>query len=150
MKYKTSKIKEMKQLISIVAIIAAPFVVNAQNTNTPDIYNPIFNACASIFVLGLFMIFILVILKRVMDYRLKNKIVEKGIPENVASSILQTNPKADRNINIKWFALLTGLGAGLTIIYYTPPLGIHSLAIMAFCIAASFFGYFFFLKQLEK
>lgn len=140
----------MKQLISIVAIIAAPFFVNAQNVNNPTIDKEVFNVCATIFVVGLFMIFILVIIKRVMDYRLKNKIVEKGIPENVASSILQTNPKADRNINIKWFAILTGLGAGLTIIYYTLPLGIHSLAIMAFCIAASFLGYFFFLKQSEK
>lgn len=140
----------MKQIISIVAIIAAPFVVNAQNINNSTIDKEIFNVCATIFVVGLFMIFILVIIKRVMDYRLKNKIVEKGIPEDVISSILRTNPKEDRNINIKWFAILTGLGAGLTIIYYTIPLGIHSLAIMAFCIAASFLSYFFFLKQSER
>jgi len=86
-----------------------------------------------------------------MDYRLKNKIVEKGIPENIASSILQTNPKEDRNINIKWFAILAALGVGFTIIYYTLPLGIHSLAIMAFSIAVSFLGYFFFLStQKDK
>lgn len=140
----------MKKIISIAAVIATPFVVNAQNTNTPIIDKEIFNICATIFAVGLFMIFILVILKRIMDYRLKNKIVEKGIPENVASSILQTNPKEDSNINIKWFAILTGLGAALTIIYYTLPLGIHSLAIMAFCIAASFLSYFFFLKKSER
>lgn len=140
----------MKKIISIVATITAPFVVNAQNINNPGIDKEIFNACASIFVVGLFMIFILAILKRSMDYRLKNKIVEKGIPENIISSILQTNPKEDRNINIKWVAILTGLGVGLTIIYYTLPLGIHSLAIMAFCIAASFLAYFFFLRQSEK
>jgi hypothetical protein len=63
---------------------------------------------------------------------------------------LQTNPNENRNVNIKWFAVLTGLGAGLTIIYYTLPFGIHSLAIMAFCIAASFLAYFFFLKYSEK
>lgn len=140
----------MKKIISIATVITTPFFVNAQNINTPTIDKEIFNVCATIFVVGLFMIFILVILKRIMDYRLKNKIVEKGIPENIASSILQTNPKEDRNINIKWFAILTGLGAGLNIIYYTLPLGIHSLAIMAFCIAASFLGYFFFLKQSER
>jgi hypothetical protein len=76
--------------------------------------------------------------------------VEKGIPENIASSILQTSPNENRNINIKWFALLTGLATGLTIIYYTLPLGIHSLAIMAFCIAAGFLGYYFFLKRSDK
>ncbi|WP_152270359.1 hypothetical protein [Agriterribacter humi] len=140
----------MKKTINITAIIATPFVANAQNINSPAIDKEIFNVCATIFVLGLFMIFILVILKRIMEYRIKNKIIEKGIPENIVSSILQTNPKEDRNANIKWFAILAGLGAGLTIIYYTLPLGIHSLAIMAFCIAASFLGYFFFLKRSER
>lgn len=140
----------MKKIISIAAVISTPFIVSAQDTKAPDIYNPIFNVCATIFVVGLLMIFILAILKRFMDYRLKNKIVEKGIPENVAFSILQTNPKEDRNINIKWFAILAGLGVGFTIIYYTLPLGIHSLAIMAFSIAVSFLGYFFFLRQSEK
>ena len=140
----------MKKTINITAIIATPFVANAQNINSPAIDKEIFNVCATIFVLGLCMIFILVILKRIMEYRLKNRIIEKGIPENIVSSILQTNPKEDRNANIKWFAILAGLGAGLTIIYYTLPLGIHSLAIMAFCIAASFLGYFFFLKRSER
>ena len=140
----------MKKIISIATVITSPFLVNAQTTNTPYIDKDIFNICASIFVVGLFMIFILVIIKRLMDYRLKNKIVDKGISENIASSILQTNPKEDRNINIKWFAILTGLGVGLTIVYYTQPLGIHSLAIMAFCIAASFLGYYFTIKQSEK
>lgn len=140
----------MKKIISIAGTIAAPMIVNAQSTNTLSGDIQVFNVCATIFVVGLFMIFILGILKRIMDFRLKNKIVEKGIPENLVSSILQTHPQENRNINVKWFAILTGLGAGLTIIYYTLPLGIHSLAIMAFCIAASFLGYFFYLKQSEK
>lgn len=144
----------MKKIRIIGAIMAAPFFVSAQSTNTrimdKEIFGEIFRVCSTIFVVALFMIFILVILKRIMDYRLKNKIVEKGVSENVASSILQTNPTEDRNINIKWFAILAGLGAGLTIIYYTLPLGIHSLAIMAFCLAASFLGYFFFLKYSER
>jgi hypothetical protein len=139
----------MKKTISIAAVILTPFILNAQNTKAPDTYNPIFNTCAIICVIGLFMIFFLTVFKKVMEYRLKNKIVERGIPENVASSILQTNPKEDRNTNIKWAAILAGLGAGFTIIYYTLPLGIHSLAIMAFSVAASFLSYFFFLKQSE-
>jgi Zn-dependent protease with chaperone function len=72
--------------------------------------------------------------------------VDKGVPENIASSILQTNSKESRHINIKWFALLAGIGAGLTIVNYTLPLGIHSLAIMMFSISLSFLGYFFYLK----
>src|SRR6185312_6650065 len=140
----------MKKIIYIVFIAAVPIIANAQNSNVQGINEDVFNACASIFTAGLFMVFILAIIKRIMDYRIKNKIVEKGVPENIASSILQTSPKENRNTNIKWFALLAGIGIGLTIIYYTLPLGIHSLAIMSFCIAASFLGYYFFLKQSEK
>jgi H+/Cl- antiporter ClcA len=139
----------MKKIIYIIIIAATPVIANAQS-NMQGINEDVFNACASIFTAGLFMIFILAIIRRIMDYRIKNKIVEKGIPENIVSSILQTSPKENRNTNIKWFALLAGIGAGLTIIYYTLPLGIHSLAIMAFCTAASFLGYYFFLKQSEK
>lgn len=140
----------MKKIISIAAVIATPFVVIAQNTTTPTIDKGIFNAIASIFVVALFMLFIFAILKRLLDNRLKNKIVDKGIPENIAASILQTNPKEDRNINIKWFSILAGIGIGLTIINYTLPLGFHSLAIMAFSISFSFLGYYFFIKQSEK
>ena len=85
-----------------------------------------------------------------MDYRLKNKIIDKGISEELASSLLHVDPNESKNINIKWFAILAGIGTALTIIYYTLPLGIHSLAIMAFCIAASFLGYYFFLRKAEK
>ena len=140
----------MKKFVCITTVIGTPFFVSAQNIQSPAIDKEVFNICATIFVVGLFMLFILQILKRTMDYRLKNKIVEKGVSENIASSLLQTNPKEDRNSNIKWFAILTGLGAGLTIIYYTLPLGLHSLAIMAFSIAAGFLGYFLFLKWSEK
>ena len=140
----------MKKIISIAIIAGMPIIANAQNSSMPGIDKDVFNVCATIFVVGLFMIFILAIIKRIMDYRIKNKIVEKGIPENIVSSILQTGPKENRNTNIKWFALLAGIGIALTIIYYTLPLGIHSLAIMAFCIAASFLGYYFFLRQSEK
>jgi hypothetical protein len=140
----------MKKIISTTTAIISPFLLNAQDFGTPGIDHEVFNICATIFVIGLFMLFILTIMKRIVDFRLKSKIVEKGIPENIVSSILQANPKEDRNINIKWFAILTGLGAAFAIIKFTLPLGIHSLAIMAFCIAASFLGYFLFIRSSEK
>ena len=140
----------MKKILSLVAVVATPFVVCAQDGNSIQFDGKIFEICATIFVVGLFMIFILTIMKRILDHRLKNKILERGITDSVALSILQTNPNENRNINIKWFAILAGLGAGLTIVNFTRPLGIHSLAIMAFCIAVSFLGYFYYLNQSEK
>ena len=140
----------MKKAVSSIAVIAAPFLASAQDRNGIGYDPAVFNTCAVIFTVGLFMLFILAIIKRFMDFRLKTKIVEKGIPENIATSILQTNPKDDRNINIKWFAILAGLGAGLMLVNYTQPLGIHSLAIMAFSISVSFLGYYLFVRWAEK
>jgi hypothetical protein len=140
----------MKKIISLITIIAMPYMVSAQSANEYYFDRGSFNVCAVIFVIMLFMTFILLILKRIFDFRLKNKIVDKGIPENIIASILQTSPKEDGNVNIKWFAILAGLGLAFIIIYYTQPLGIHSLAIMSLCISVSFLGYYFFNKHSEE
>ncbi|MBZ5856808.1 hypothetical protein [Flavihumibacter profundi] len=139
----------MKKVLSISAAITLPFLASAQSDYDYRAME-IFRICAMIFIVGLFMVFIIAIMKRIMDHRIRNKIVDKGIPENIASSILQSSPKEDGNVNIKWFSILAGIGAALTIIYYTQPLGIHSLAIMAFCLSASFLGYYFFTRSTEK
>jgi hypothetical protein len=140
----------MKKIIFLITVLLVPIVSNAQSFTQNEMNPEIFRTCAAVFTLGLVMLFILTMLKRMVDFRLKTKIVEKGIPENIVASILQTNPKEDRNINVKWFAILAGLGAAFIIINATLPLGFHSLAIMAFCIAASFLGYFLFIKYSEK
>ena len=143
----------MKKIITITTTILATITLNAQDTvqqQGTHIDMRVFDICAQVLVFALLMIFILTILKRVLDYRIKTKIVEKGIPENIVSSILQTNAPEGRNINIKWFAILAGLGAGLLIVNYTQPLGFHSLAIMAFSISLSFLGYYFFVMQAGK
>ena len=143
----------MKRIITIATTIFATITANAQD-DTPQqgmhIDMRVFDVCAQILAFALFMIFILTILKWVLEYRIKNKIVEKGIPENIVSSILQTNVPEGRHINIKWFAILAGLGGGLMIVNYTQPLGFHSLAIMAFSISLSFLGYYFFIRQAGK
>ena len=128
-----------------------PILANAQDgykaLQDSDMFRYTFNICATIFVVLAFMIFILSIIKRMLEHRIKNKIVDKGVPESLAASILQKNIGESIHANIKWFALLTGLSAGLIIVNYTLPLGIHSLAIMSFSIALSFLGYYLYLKK---
>jgi hypothetical protein len=119
-------------------------------TIMPELNEDVFNICATIFVVALVMIFILSVIKKILAHKLKNKIIEKGIPEALAASVLRQNPDEDQHANIKWFAILTGLGIGLTIVHYTLPLGIHSLAILSFCIAAAFLGYFFFIRSAKS
>jgi hypothetical protein len=103
------------------------------------------------FCFGLLLVyFFLMAVKRFMDHRLKSKIIDKGISEQLAATVLQNNREDKKQESIKWFFLLVGIGTGLSIVYNQLPLGIHSVAIMAFSIAASFLGYYFYLRYSKK
>jgi drug/metabolite transporter (DMT)-like permease len=140
----------MKRIITIATVCSVSFTANAHESDV--VYNEeILQVAAAIFVVGMFMYFIIDILRRIFEHRLKNKIVDKGISENIAQSILATQkPEDNRFANVKWFAILAGIGLGLMVVNYTQPLGFHSLAIMAFSISLSFLGYFFFTRTKEK
>jgi len=143
----------MKKTLIILTIATIPFAATAQEKfqeHNSNLNMDVFNISATIFVVALVLAFVLSMLKRFLDFRIKSKIVEKGIQETLALSILKSSTKEDGTINFKWFSILAGIGAGLTIVNYTLPLGIHSLAIMSFSMALSFLGYYYFLKQSGK
>jgi len=139
----------MKKIITIATVCSVSFTANAHDSGFE--YNEeLFQIAAAIFVVGMFMYFIINIMKRIFEHRLKNKIVDKGISENIAHSILETKTGESKYANIKYFAILAGIGIGLTGVNYTQPLGFHSLAIMAFSISLSFLGYYLFIRNTEK
>ncbi len=143
----------MKKISALTTTSLLSYVVNAQEGNRYIIrYNEeVFQICAAILVTGMFMFFIINMMKRIFEHRLKNKIVDKGISENIAQSILDNRTTEDnKNANIKWFSILAGIGIGLIGVNYTQPLSFHSLAIMAFSISLSFLGYYFFTRKTEK
>lgn len=143
------KNKKMKKIITIATVCSVSFTANAHDSGFE--YNEeLFQIAAAIFVVGMFMYFIMNIIKRIFEHRLKNKIVDKGISENIAQSILETKTGESKYANIKYFAILAGIGIGLTGVNYTQPLGFHSLAIMAFSISLSFLGYYLFIRNTEK
>lgn len=139
----------MKKLMTVSAAILICFGAKA-NGNVLGFSDEMVQVSAAIFVVGMFMYFIISVLKRILEHRLKNRIIDKGISESIATSILETNSGENKNANIKWFAILAGIGVGLTGVNYSQPLGFHSLAIMAFSISLSFLGYYFFVKKTEK
>lgn len=143
-----------KALIMTAAGLVSSVAVHAQDKDPYVIMNynrDIFQICSTIFVVGMFMYFIIVVMNKIFEHRLKNKIVDKGITETVAQSILQTkSAEESKTANIKWFSILAGIGIGLTGVNYTQPLGFHSLAIMAFSISLSFLGYYLFIRNISK
>ena len=135
----------MRKIMSTLTILAAPLTVQAQPITYLD--RDLFAICVTIMAGGFVLLFLLEITKRFFEYRLKNKILELGVPEDLATTVLKGKSNKDSMVSIKWFFIFTVVGIGLTIITYTRPLGIHSLAIMAFSLAAGFLGFFFFIKR---
>ena len=74
----------MKKIITIIAAGLLSFTVNAQGDLDMEFRPEVFRGVAAIFVVGMFMYFIINIMKRIFEHRLKNKIVDKGISENIA------------------------------------------------------------------
>jgi len=107
----------------------------------------IFAAFANI---ALFATAIYIFIKLLLDNRIKNKLLDKGAPDDLARQLLQPAIKNDKTAAIKWICILTGLGIGLLIADYTQPFGIHSLAIMCLSLAASLLGYFAFIRYSDK
>jgi len=110
----------------------------------------IFNVCATIFGIALLMAFALSIIRMLLAHRLKKAIIDKGTDENTTGLILRSTADERGDPNLKWFAILTGTGIGLTVVNYTLPLGVHSLAILCFSIAAGFLAYFLYTKFLKN
>lgn len=122
------------------------FLLNAG----PYIDKDIFNACAAIAAAALLLGFVLTMVKVLLDYRIKTKLTDSGLPDTVISGLLGSKQHADKLAAAKWALIFAGTGLACTIIYYTLPLGMHSLAIMAFCLSLTFAGYFLVLHKMDK
>jgi len=146
----------MKKLFVTIPAITAALAASAQDNN----FDPFkdrqfifdsFNICAVLLVIYLLSNFILRIIKQSLEFKLKNKIIDKGTGEPVVAQLLQPETsKEKRNYLLQWFFILAAIGLGFGIMSLSRPFGLHSLAIMAFCIAAGFGGYYFFTRETGK
>ncbi|HTI11329.1 MAG TPA: hypothetical protein VL832_22305 [Puia sp.] len=141
----------MKKIVSIATVLTIPFLSNAQSISSLIGDQDISRSMVAILVLYLAGIFTLAMIKAIQDYRLKFKMMEKGVSERVIEQFLQPATRKDaKQQSIKWFLVLAAIGLGLTIVNFTLPLGIHSVAIMAFSISLSFLGYYFFIRKSDQ
>jgi hypothetical protein len=143
----------MKKTILAVAILASSIAAVAQDEHGPLIDRglifDVVNMCGIILIIYLISAFILQLLRQNFDYRLKSKIVEKGTDEHIVDKLVQPEKKDQRNILLQWFCTLTGIAIGFLIMNFTQPFGLHSLAIMAFSVAAGL-GVYYLLSKRSK
>lgn len=144
----------MKKIFVTISAIAFALSSNAQDNNNFEpfkdrqfIFDSV-NICAVLLVIYLLSSFILRIIRQSLDFKLRSKIIDKGTSEPIVAQILQPESnKEKRNYLLQWFFVLAAIGLGFTIMNITKPFGLHSLAIMAFSIAAGFGGYYFFTRE---
>lgn len=143
----------MKKIITIIAIAFSP-ALYAQDgmpfSGERLIDGETRNMIGSVLALYLLSAFILSLTRSIQSYRLKAKMIDKGVSDKVIEQFLQPANTDSKSQAMKFFLILLGIAVGLTAISLSLPVGIHSAAIMAFSVAASFLGYFYYLKQTTK
>tara|TARA_R110000868_G_scaffold200816_1_gene448401 strand:- start:205 stop:675 length:471 start_codon:yes stop_codon:yes gene_type:complete len=154
-----------KLLVSIISFASSTFIFAQDSTQkiptSPQLSldskiahslnnNSTIEVLLPLFAIALVVTLVIQVTRYTLDYRLKNKIIDRGISEQLASSLLEKSATDKKEESIKWAFLLLGLSGGLLVTYSTMPLDIHSLAIIAFSIGISFLSYYFFLKFSKK
>ncbi|HVS97137.1 MAG TPA: hypothetical protein VHE54_11665 [Puia sp.] len=138
----------MKKAFLFVTLLAGSLATYAQDKPEPlvtrDLLFSILNTCALVFVVYLIANFLVRIIRYNFDYRLKSKIVEKQTESGIVSQLVQPEKSNSMRTILQWFCTLLGIGIGFTIMTVTQPLGLHSLAIMAFSVAAGLGTYYYF------
>ncbi len=146
----------MKKILSGILILLSTVQAFAQSTPIPahtsnDVETSTTDTMSGIILPILFisfLVFMLITLVRyILEFRIKNKLIDRGMSEQLSAYLLDNNAQEKRNDVVKWAILLCGIGVGLTITYLTSPIDIHSLAIMAFSLGLSYWAYFFYLKK---
>ncbi len=110
------------------------------NSESIEIFMPIF-------AITLVAILVVQITRIILESKLKNKIIDRGISEQLASAILGNSAADKKNDSIKWAFLLIGLSGGLIVSYNTMPLHIHSIAIITFSLGLSYLFYYFYQRR---
>jgi hypothetical protein len=141
----------MKKLLSTATILVLAFAARAQDSFDPlkdrQLYFDILNICGVLTTIYLISSIIMRILRQHYNYRIRNRILDKGTEENIVRQLLQPDKKENKNEILQWFFMLAAIGAGLTLVNLFRPFGLHSLAILAFSIAAGFGAYYYFSRQ---
>jgi len=138
----------MKKIIFIGLALCGTLTAKAQgNDIVPDSQRQLVMNGTVILLIYLASSFVLKAIRSIQDYRLKNKIIERGLSGELASQYLRSDLQEDKNQSVKIVCVLTGAGLGLSVISYLLPPVIAMLAIMSFSIAAGFLAYYVYLKM---
>jgi hypothetical protein len=136
----------MKKLITAIPALLIFSAANAQGKFEEMIDRSFvvdaWHISATIFLLYLCFNFILELLQRNLDHRIKSKAIAAGSSETMVSLLLARRKKDLRRGALAWICVLLAIGVGLSIINVTLPFGLHSVAILAFSIGVGLLAFY--------
>lgn len=136
----------MKLPFLLIACTLASLSTQAQTTSAQSTDAPISEMLPMVFM-AILAYMLLTAIRYFLDFRIKNKLIERGIAEHLTSLLATKDAEERKNDALKYALLFVGTGAGFLLAYFTAPLNLHSLAIMALSIGISYLAYYRFLKK---
>lgn len=146
----------MKKIVSTILILLATVQGFAQNNLVadnqsnavePTAIEPLSQIMLPILFIAFLLFMLITLVKYFLEFRLKNKLIDRGMAEQLSAYLSDKNNKEKQHEVAKLAILFCGIGVGLTLTYLTAPIHIHSLAIMAFSLGLSYLAYFFYLRR---
>jgi FtsH-binding integral membrane protein len=144
----------MKKAIMLLAALGGSLAVYAQDKPEPlinrDFIFDLIHIAAVLLIIYLISSFFLQLVRSNFDFRLKSKILDRQTDENIVGQLVRADKANPFNSVLQWICTLAAVGVGFMLIEFTQPFGLHSLAIMAICVAAGLGVYYFVAKQTKK
>ena len=138
----------MKKISAIIILLPAFVQVMAQNSGNPSSASDTMSEIIlPILFIGFLVFMLITLIKYFLEFRLKSKLIDRGMSEQLSAYILNKSDREKQHEAMKLAILFFGIGAGLTLTYWTAPIHLHSLAIMACSIGLSYLAYFFYLRR---
>ncbi|HEV3410991.1 MAG TPA: hypothetical protein VG101_00875 [Puia sp.] len=144
----------MKKALIIFTALGGSLAAYAEDKPEPlinrDFIFDFIHIIAVLLIIFLISSFILQLVRSNFDFRLKSKILERQTDENIVGQLVHPDRVNPLNTVLQWICALAGVGVGFLLVEFTQPFGLHSLAIMAFCVAGGLGLYYYFVQRSKK
>ncbi|PSL33887.1 hypothetical protein [Dyadobacter jiangsuensis] len=139
----------MKKILSIISLAFLTAPASAQAMADTYIDRDQVALGVTVLLVALILAFLLELTRRYFQYRVKEKILESGVSEELAALLLQPDRRHNLQTCVKWLAIFLGMALGFTIVSLTNPAPWAALAVLSLCLSGSFAGYYLFLKKSD-
>ncbi len=144
--YKINCMKRIWNLTCILCMaLVTPTMASQSTTSITDDREVVFfslNAIAVLLSIWITTSFLLRLIKLFLNDRLRRTLLERNAPSEIIVEIL---PKENNLIELalSWCCVLFAGSVGLTLCYFTQPLGLHSAIILSISLAFGLLAFYF-------